>query len=300
MANNITKIVAGVLIAIAVLLSIFAWFLGRRPTHVESPSMAQAVTAKTFPMVVALQRLPAGQPIPRESLKVQQVSALPPGAFADPSMVVGRVPANDIDAQAPVLDSVLTTGLADVVTPGDRAVAIKVDATNAVGNHIRPGNFVDIFLNLKREGAGGPGAGTEIPRTQARLLLSRVRVLWFGDATPMHDITNNNGMGGVRTAVLSIPTDQVDALTLAEASGHLTLALRNPRDDDVATQTVATRGGAAKDPSDQAAAGLALVELSGGSSGPAQRQTAAPRVRRGNGGGSIEVIRGGRAETVAY
>lgn len=131
-----------------------------------------------------------------------------------------------------------------------------------------------MFVNLKREGGFG-ATGSEIAQTQARLLLSRVRVLSFGDATVERDGTPGPTGAGARTAVLAVPTAQVDALTLAEASGRLVLALRSPRDEDIAAQTVAIRAPAGAGPSNQAATGLVLSELSG-SGAPAQAPRAAP------------------------
>ncbi|MBY8607547.1 MAG: Flp pilus assembly protein CpaB [Burkholderia sp.] len=299
MANNLTKIIAGLLIAIAILLGVYAWMLGRKPADVAP--VAATVATQSVPVVVATRPLQAGQPIPADALKVQQSAAAPQGAFADPLQLVGRIPAADIPAQAAVVASALSSGLAEQIAPGERAVAIKVDETNAVGNRVRPGNYVDVFLNLKRDGTGVAIGGTstaEIANTQARLLMSKVRVLSFGDATTERD-SSNGSVVGMRTAVLAVPTAQVDALTLAEQSGRLVLALRNPRDDDIAAQTVAVRAGDDKTPSALAAAGVMLGDLSKSATSPAPR--AAPRVvARHPGGGGIEVIRGGRAETVAY
>ncbi|AWV00437.1 Flp pilus assembly protein CpaB [Burkholderia sp. JP2-270] len=299
MANNLTKIIAGLLIAIAVLLGIYAWMLGRKPAAITP--VTSTVAMQSVPVVVATRPLPAGQPIPADALKVQQSTAAPQGAFADPLPLVGRVPAADIPAQAPVVASALSAGLAEQIEPGERAVAIKVDETNAVGNRVRPGNYVDVFVNLKRDGVGAAMGGmsaAEIANTQARLLMSKIRVLSFGDATTERD-SSNGSVVGMRTAVLAVPTAQVDALTLAEQSGRLVLALRNPRDDDVATQTVAVRGSDGRSPSTLAAAGVMLGELSKSTTAPAPRAVARVATRSAS-GGSIEVIRGGRTETVAY
>lgn len=308
MANNLTKIIAGLLIAIAVLLGIYAWMLGR-----SSPApvpVQQIAVANPVPVVIAARMLPAGQPITADALKVQPTASMPVGAFGNPGELVGRVPTRDIPVSSPVVSGALVSGLAEDVQPGERAIAVRVDETNAVGNRLRPGNFVDVFLNLKRE--GNSMFDGEISQTQARLLLSKVRVLSFGDATTERDSGNNtNGNNGqpsnARIAVLAVPTAQVDALTLGEASGRLTLALRNPRDDELAMQTVAVRTDNKLSPSALAAAGVSLQQLSG-----TQRNAVAnvnvpplpsrlpPAVRPGGGGGGIEVIRGGRSETVAY
>ncbi|KAF1039312.1 MAG: hypothetical protein GAK33_01899 [Burkholderia lata] len=309
MANNLTKIIAGLLIAIAVLLGIYAWMLGR--TTQSAPPVQQTVAASPVPVVIATRVLPAGQPITADALKIRQTAPVPTGAFADPSVLVGRVPAADIPASSPVVAGALVSGLAEDVQPGERAVAVRVDETNAVGNRLRPGNFVDVFLNLKREGGGAMLDG-EVSQTQARLLLSKVRVLSFGDATPDRDSGNtsngNNGQpSSVRIAVLAVPTAQVDALTLGEASGRLTLALRNPRDDELAIQTVAVRTDNKLSPSALAATGVSLQQLSGtprtavaNVNVPPLPSRLPPAVRPGGGGGGIEVIRGGRSETVAY
>ncbi|RQS13206.1 Flp pilus assembly protein CpaB [Burkholderia sp. Bp8998] len=311
MANNLTKIIAGLLIAIAVLLGIYAWMLGRstsRPVPVQ-----QAAAASPVPVVIATRTLQAGQPIAADALKVQPTAPAPGGVFADPATLVGRVPARDIPASAPIVSDALVSGLAEDVQPGERAIAVHVDETNAVGNRLRPGNFVDVFVNLKREGGGAMFDG-EVSQTQARLLMSKVRVLSFGDATPDRDSGNNtNGNNGqpsnARIAILAVPTAQVDALTLGEASGRLTLALRNPRDDELATQTVAVRTDNKLSPSALAAAGVSLQQLSGTSrtavanvNVPPLPSRLPPATRPGGsgGGGGIEVIRGGRSETVAY
>ena len=74
-------------------------------------------------------------------------------------------------------------------------------------------------------------------RTQARLLMSKVRVLAFGNATASSDNAGDpNGM--VRTAVLAVPVADVDRLTLAESAGRLIFALRNPKDAEVIDQSV--------------------------------------------------------------
>lgn len=316
---NLTRILAGVLIALALLLGVFAWTLSRQPAVRPSATVAQA----SFPVVVAVRPLPAGKPVSADALRVESLPINPNGAFSDPSQLTGRVPVTDIGVQSPVLESQLSSGLAERIDPGERAIAVRVDESNAVGNRLRPGNFVDVFFTLKRDSNGMSGA--EIDRTQARLLMSKVRVLAFGNATASAD-TPGDANGMVRTAVLAVPVADIDKLTLAESAGHLVFALRNPKDAEVVDVAAfaAPAGvlkiaanapaGAAMQDSTRAAAGVALNELSGstGDTANGERPVAVPhtnssvvrasaRATRGTGtsGGSIEVIRGGRTETVA-
>jgi pilus assembly protein CpaB len=309
---NLTRIVAGALIALALLLGIFAWTLSRQPAVHPVTPVAQA----TFPVVVAARALPAGKPITVDALRVQSLPINPEGAFGDPSLLTGRVPTADIGADAPVLEAQLSSGLAERIEPGERALAVRVDESNAVGNRLRPGNLVDVFFTLKREGNGASGA--EVERSQARLLMSKVRVLAFGNATPGADNPGDaNGM--VRTAVLAVPVAQIDNLTLAETSGRLVLALRNPKDEEVVDPgafapaegvlKISSHASAADDAqaSTRAAAGVGLDELAGnaGSAGkPSARPQTAPRLvkpaaRVVAANDNIEVIRGGRTESVA-
>lgn len=317
---KLTRIAAGALIGLALLLGLFAVTLLRRP----APAPVAPVRQTVFPVVVATRVLPAGKPIAADALRVQPLPINPNGAFADPSLVAGRVPAADIGAEAPVLEEQLSSGLAERIQPGERAVAVRVEESNAVGNRLRPGNFVDVFFTLKRD--GNLGSGGEIEHTQARLLMSKLRVLAFGNATAAGD-TSGDPNGMVRTAVLAVPVADVDRLTLAETSGRLVFALRNPKDNEVidagafaplpGVLKASTPAGGAVPPGDstRAAAGVSLDALSGGAGGVGSAGNAAPRVplaphlappvtrvvnRAGTAGsGAIEVIRGGRAETVA-
>lgn len=315
---NLTRIFAGVLIAVALVLGLFAWTLSRRPAPV---AVTPAVHA-SFPVVVATRALAPGKPITVDDLRIQSLPINPNGAFTEPAQLAGRVPNAEIGADSPVLESQLSSGLAERVEVGERALAVRVDEGNAVGNRLRPGNFVDVFFTLKRDG-GSMGNGGEIDRTQARLLMSKVRVLAFGNATASGDSAGDpNGM--VRTAVLAVPVADVDRLTLAESAGRLIFALRNPKDTEVVDQSVlpaypgvlktAAHAGAAEPLQDstRAAAGVALDTLSGTANASGAGTAAKPSLPHiplpptrvagttNSTKSGIEVIRGGRAETVAW
>ena len=176
---NVTRILAVSLIVLAVLLGIFAWSLSRR-APVPAPQVVQGQAS--LPVVVATRDLPAGKPIDANALSLRMAPSRGADEFADAAGLVGRVPLVAIAANTPLSEASLTTGLADAIAPGERAIAVRVDESNAVGNRVRPGNFVDVFFMLKRDMSAGPGTNAEVDATQARLLLSRVRVLSFGDA----------------------------------------------------------------------------------------------------------------------
>lgn len=315
---NLIKSLAAVLIVIAMLLALYAWVLSRRPPAVQP--VQQAASAASYPVVVAAKPLPAGRPIAADALRVASLPIHPAGAFAQTAPLVGRTPIADIGADAPVTEPQLASGLATKVAPGERAVAVKVDESNGVGNRVEPGDFVDVFFLLKRDNGGVQG-GAEVDRSQARLLLSKIRVLaWGADsvsgvqhADAVNEPATLPRADGARTAVLAVPTRQIDRLALAENAGRLVIALRNPADDDTVDDkafaplapVIRPVGSNALDalaqPSTRAAAGVALDDLAG--AGGARRALAPPVARTGThgpGGASIEVIRAGRRDSVAY
>lgn len=325
---NLTKIIAAVLVLLALALGGYAWVLSRKapppPPAAATSSTAPAKTAQaqTFPVVVATKPLPAGQAIPADALRVEQLTINPTGAFKETAPLAGRVPVIDLGEGSPLLEGQLVSGLALRVAEGERAVAVKADEVMGVGNRVQPGDFVDVFLMLKSD-------SKDIDRSQARLLLSRKRVLAFGSAS-VDGLTSKADKNGnspqraeaARTAVLAVPVDDVNRLALAENSGRLLLALRNPTDMSepdpklfpelpTALQPTPPKPGdprrAPLEGLDRAQAGMTTADFVTGGK-PAVLRTpivaARPSAVAGTGGSrgglQVEVIRGDRSETIRY
>jgi pilus assembly protein CpaB len=233
---NLTKIVAAILVLLAIAMGGYAWMLSRQaPAPVAAspaPVPAKASQAPVYPVVVAAKPLPAGQAIPADALRVERLTINPAGAFQDAGVAAGRVPVLDLAEGTPVMENQLVSGLAVRIGEGERAVAVKADEVMGVGNKIQPGDFVDVFVTLKSD-------GKDVDRSQARLLLSRKRVLAFG-AVSVDSMQSKVGdkaaaqqaqrVEPARTAVLAVSVDDVNRLSIADNSGKLLLALRNPTD----------------------------------------------------------------------
>jgi pilus assembly protein CpaB len=327
---NLTKIVAAILVLLALALGGYAWMLSRQPPPPVAVASAainpgKAVQAQTFPVVVAAKPLPAGQAIPADALRIERLTINPTGAFRDTAALAGRVPVIDLGEGTPLLEGQLASGLALRVTEGERAFAIKTDEIMGVGNRVRPGDFVDVFLMLKAD-------GKDIDRSQARLLLSRKRVLAYGSASVdgLSSQMDKNGAAQqqaqraepARTAVLAVPVDDINRLTLAENSGRLLLALRNPTDMSepdpklfaelpIALQPAPPKTGEPRktplEGLDRAQAGLTAADfVTGGKPGNSRLPTVAAaaqapaRTGASRGGLQVEVIRGDRTETINY
>lgn len=329
---NVAKIAVGVLLALALALGIYGWMLTKAPA--ASDAQAQTSSSDTqssaaVNVVVAAKAVPAGQILKAEDLQVSGLPSKPDGAYDDVQAAVGSVPAVDIPQGAPVLKGQMVTGLALKVLDGERAVAVKVDESVGAGNRIRPGDFVDVFFILRRD-------GNEIDQSQARLLLSRKRVLAYGaasvDALTSQEKTDGKQQGNspesARTAVLSVPVEEVSLLALGGSSGSLLLALRNPADTSEPDMEKFSplpgvlavslpKGATANAPlegADAAQAGVAMSTLAGSTGVPATRMNAAkpmtagvakpavPRTRTASADPSlsVEFVRGATSQTVRY
>jgi pilus assembly protein CpaB len=264
---NASRIFALALFGLAGLLGLYAVTLTRAapaPSNVQAA--AAPAPAPSVAVIVAARELVPGHPIAADDLAVAMQPALPAGGFTDTAALLGRLPAARIPAGGALTEGLFATGFSASIAPGERAVSIHVDENNAVSNLIKPGDTVDVFVVLKRDS----GVDGEIPASHARLLLSKVRVLGFGDSTVAANDTAGANLPAhataARTAVLGVRVDEVDALTLAESSGHLMLALRNPADGDTAPAVTVAKS---LSPAARASAGVTLSSLNGSAAGNA-------------------------------
>lgn len=220
------RIAAVALLVLAALLALLAWQVARQAAV---PRPAQGA-APTHAVVVTTRAVEAGKPLPADALKVMQLPIDPTGAYQDVARVAGQVPVVALGANVPVLEGQLLAGLARQVPEGQRAMAVAVDEVIGVGHQVQPGDYVDVFVVLRRD-------SQEIADSQARMLLSRLRVLAYG-AGAVNEAKRAEGAEqmmarreGAKTAVLSVPLEQVSKLVMAQQAGRLALALRNPRDE---------------------------------------------------------------------
>ncbi|MFH0130707.1 Flp pilus assembly protein CpaB [Variovorax sp. VaC1] len=333
---HLTKIIAAILVLLAIALGGYAWVLSRQP--VPPPPVASTpaagnpskTQAPTFAVVVTAKPVLAGHPITIDALRVEQLPINPSGAFKDTAPLVGRVPVFDLGEGTPLLEGQLASGLAMRVEEGERAVAVKADEIMGVGNKVQPGDFVDVFVILKSD-------GKDVDRSQARLLLPRKRVLAFGNASvdglPSKSVDGNGNPAAQqqqrndapRTAVLAVPVADINRLSLGESAGRLLLALRNPLDTTLPDPTLLAALPAALQPPpskrgeqprppleglDSAQGGLTTIDLVTGGTAAGRRLAAENRANpvpttrsSGNGvrsGFEVEMIRGDKSETLRY
>lgn len=109
--------------------------------------------------------------------------------------------------------------MAAVLTPGKRAVGVKLSTDRGAGGFILPNDRVDVVMTRK---LGNNAEG--IPAYRAATVLSDVRVLAI-DQTAQEEGDSKSIVG--KTATLELSGDQAEVLALAEAMGDLSLSLRS-------------------------------------------------------------------------
>ncbi|WP_104564735.1 Flp pilus assembly protein CpaB [Ralstonia mannitolilytica] len=303
MTSKHLQIFAAALLVLAAVLGAVAWRSAHKP---PAPATVRENGKTLYPVVVTAKPLEAGKPIAADAVAVEMLPINPADGFSDVGKVIGREPIVALGMGVPLIGSQLSSGLALQVTPGQRAVAITVDEVIGVGNRVEPGDYVDVFLVMRRD-------GQEIDGSRTKLLLPHLRVLAFGAVAvnePPQKVQDGGAMSRkvepAKTAVLSVPVEAVSQLAMAHQSGRLLLALRNPADDaepTVKPQDAAVLAAANRNPMDVAQTGVSISNLTG----EPRRLAAAPMpalplaapvrnatVRSSTGG--VEIIRAGKRE----
>lgn len=141
---------------------------------------------------------------------------------------VGGVAREDILANEPIIDAKIVRAdeggfMAVMLQPGMRALAVPVSVDNTAGGFILPGDHVDILVTHQTQRTGG--AGGTIDSVQP--VLRNIRVLAIDQAVST-DKDKQSVIGA--TATLEVSPEDGQAVTLAKASGTLSLMLRSYAD----------------------------------------------------------------------
>jgi pilus assembly protein CpaB len=161
--------------------------------------------------------------------------SLPPGYFADAASVIGRTIIYPAKANEPIFESKLAPatvavgGVAALVTPKKRAMAVKVDKFVGVSGFVHPGNRVDVLVTISnRERSQSP---------TTKIVLENILVLTTG--TDLEKSGKQEKPAQVDVITLEVTPEEGEKLALAASEGKLQLALRNYSDTD-SSQTKGT------------------------------------------------------------
>lgn len=188
----------------------------------------RAQTADHVPLVVALVDIPLGTPLEASMLTTMPwpPGAWPDGGQADPGALVGRVVRTPVARHEPVLDAKLAAlgsrgGLSAVITPGKRALTVKVNEVMGVAGFALPGSLVDVMVHTQTD-ADRHARDSSL----SKIVLERILVLAVAQDAG-REATAPRVTGAV---TLEVTPEEAERLDLARSVGTLSLVLRNPAD----------------------------------------------------------------------
>jgi pilus assembly protein CpaB len=198
-------------------------------SYIQKTPAQAASTIPTTPVVVAATDLDIGAQLTKDDVRVIQwpANAVPQGAIKDPSEVVDRGLVLPVIQNEPILPLKLASkeagaGLPPVITPGLRAVSVRVNEVIGVAGYVVPGTRVDVVVTMS------PTNKQE--ETTSKVILTDVQVLAAG--TKIERDTEKGKPIPVNVVTLLVNPDESERLTLAATEGKIQLALRNPLDRD--------------------------------------------------------------------
>jgi len=149
--SNRLVLLVGVFLAIVAFVGIL--LLVRQPSG-EGPAKAPT----EGPVVVATSDIPLSTRIKPEQVTTKTIAltAILPGAFTDPTQVIGQIVRQPVAAGAQITATTLNGGLPGTVINvqvpvGQRAIAVRVDQISGVGTVIKNGDYVDAIIGLTEE-----------------------------------------------------------------------------------------------------------------------------------------------------
>ncbi|MDP3338804.1 Flp pilus assembly protein CpaB [Frigidibacter sp.] len=239
------RMVFGLVLIIGVGLAGFAVYMAQgyiAQTQAER-DLLRAAQASAVPLVdILVVNSPKkyGDPLtPEDVVQIKwQANAVPEGAFTDaaalfPEGAPGtRIVLRALETYEPVLAVKVTepgedAGLTSRLTRGMRAFTIQVDVSSGVSGFLRPGDRVDVYWT-----------GTQQGQDVTKLIDSTVRLI----AVDQRSDSDQADLAQIaRTVTIEATPMQVAALTLAQSTGRLTLALVGSNDDSLFSEVEVNR-----------------------------------------------------------
>jgi pilus assembly protein CpaB len=226
-----TLIVVGVAVALASLASFGVY------RTIQQMPVRQVPIAERF-TVVASQNVPVGMLLTKDMVRLVGWPADHPiaGGFATAEEVVGRGVTSGLVENEPITENKLAPrsaggGLTATITPGMRAMSVKVNDVIGVAGFTVPGTHVDVVVTINSD-----------RESVSRTVISNVQVLTAGTK---FDADKSRDGAPIASSVVTLLVTPADAerLALATTQGQIVLALRNPLDvEPTKTNGIRTSG----------------------------------------------------------
>lgn len=158
-------------------------------------------------------------------------NSVPKGAVRNVKTLVGKYAKHDISAGIPIEQNHLVEQrkyVALPITPGMRAVTIKIDSQSGLEGWAHPGTRVDVALTYVNQ-----------EELTSKVIVQNAKVLSFdGDSRPAHErfgVASNNGKAtNGKTLTLEVSPGDALKIQTSKRVGSLSLLLRAPEDDKAA------------------------------------------------------------------
>lgn len=229
------RISAVLMIVVALVFGALAVFVAQSWLNSQNDARLKnvpvPVTVKTRMIVVATAPLRFGVEVNARNLREVPwpENAVPDGSFASIEALVSagkRMVLTAIAENEPILASKITgpgqrATLSAVLTPGMKAVTVRVNDIEGVAGFVLPGDRVDVLLTRNQSGERG-ATGT----SSSDVVLQNVRVLAIDQIAD--DRIDKPAV--VKAVTLEVEMADGQKLSLAASLGTLTLALRQAGD----------------------------------------------------------------------
>jgi len=210
--------------------ALYKWIQGKQG---DGKEIVQ-VQAEASPVVVAVGDLAWGTKLKPEMLKTTPYlkESLPEGHFTKLPDITSRVLISPVKANEPITvhklapNSIETGGVAAVLKPGKRAIAVKGDKVIGISGFINPGNRVDVLVTVE---------DPKKKEDKTKTILENILVLATGTQIQEND---KGEPAPVDVYTLEVDPEDGEKLALAATEGRVQLSLRSTLD----TETVLTTG----------------------------------------------------------
>ncbi len=163
---------------------------------------------------------------------------MPAGAFSSGDSLVGRVTRVSVFTGEPIVPGRLApvgtgAGIEVKITPGKRAMAIRINEVAGMAGLIQPNSRVDIMVSMRDE-------SSQSGKRVAKLFMENMRVLSVG--TQVYRDENGKPIRAA-SATLEVTPEEAERLAIAVGTGSIQLVLRGYGDPD----SIRTRGATSTD-----------------------------------------------------
>ena len=215
-----TLVVLTVAVLVAGLASL-AVYRAIRNIPVRQVEVAQVQVA------VAARPISVGTLITPDMVKLVGWPAASPvaGAFSAVDVVASRGAIVSIAENEPITEAKLASresgaGMAPTIPPGMRAMSVKVDEVVGVAGFVVPGTRVDVLATLSGD------------KAMTRTVVGNVLVLTAGTRYDQDETRKDAKPIPTTVVTLAVLPADAERVALAQSSGKIMLALRNPLDSE--------------------------------------------------------------------